>query len=350
MHSNPSLAATAPPLVEAIGVRKDYITAGAAFGKRTVTILPSVDLAIGRGQTVGLVGESGSGKSTLGRAMIGLLPMTAGSVTIAGEKVTNSAAWNRRKIWPHAQMIFQDPSSSLNPKMTVRQTLQEPLRNFGIARGAEADRLVRSMLDACGLSASALDSYAHHFSGGQRQRIGIARALISRPQFIVADEPVSALDISIQAQIVNLLKDLQQEFSLTYLFIAHDLAVVRHISDVVAVMYLGNLVEMGRAEEVYAAPAHPYTKLLIASVPLADPEMEQQRAKVQIQGEIVSPTARPAGCPFFARCPQADASTCKDQLPALRRMDDGRQVACHFPDESWRSRGCEPTRTRVEAI
>jgi oligopeptide/dipeptide ABC transporter ATP-binding protein len=332
MKANPSLPPAASPLVQAIGVRKDYDTAGAGFGKRTVTILPGVDLAIEKGQTVGLVGESGSGKSTLGRAMIGLLPMTAGSVTIAGEKVTNSASWNRRKIWPHAQMIFQDPSSSLNPKMTVRQMLEEPLRNFGIARGAEAERLVRSMLDACGLSASALEAYAHHFSGGQRQRIGIARALISRPQFIVADEPVSALDISIQAQIVNLLKDLQQEFSLTYLFIAHDLAVVRHISDVVAVMYLGNLVEMGKAEQVYAAPAHPYTKLLIASVPLADPDLERQRAKVQIQGEIVSPTARPLGCPFFARCPRADGATCKEQLPALRRLDDGRQVACHFPD------------------
>jgi oligopeptide/dipeptide ABC transporter ATP-binding protein len=290
--------------------------------------IDGVSFEIAPGETLGLVGESGSGKSTLGRVVLGLLPATSGEAVVDGQKVSTLRGSARKALWRHAQMVFQDPYSSLNPKMTVRDALAEPLRNFGIARGAEAERLIRETLEACGLPASALPRYPREFSGGQRQRIGIARALIVRPNFIVADEPVSALDVSIQAQIINLLQDLKSEFGLTYLFIAHDLAVIRHVSDRVAVMYRGKLVEMARAATLYAAPRHPYTQLLLRSVPVPDPRAEAERRRTVSGAEVINTEATAGGCPFAARCPMARFPTCSDKAPELSGSDH--LVACHF--------------------
>jgi oligopeptide/dipeptide ABC transporter ATP-binding protein len=234
----------------------------------------------------------------------------------------------RRALWRRAQMVFQDPYSSLNPRMTVREAIGEPLRNFGIARGAEAEAAIRRMTDLCGLPASALDRYPREFSGGQRQRIGIARALVLRPDVVVADEPVSALDVSIQAQIINLLQDLRQEFGLTYLFIAHDLAVVRHVSDRVAVMYRGHLVEIGTAERIYAAPLHPYTRLLLDSVPSPDPAVEARRQALPRPEEAPAQPAG-AGCVFAARCPLPKLPACSTQQPPLLHRGPAHLAACH---------------------
>ena len=230
-------------------------------------------------------------------------------------------------------MVFQDPYSSLNPKMTIRDTLAEPLRNFGIARGLEADRLVLKVLDDCGLSARAMDLYPREFSGGQRQRIGIARALIVRPDFIVADEPVSALDVSIQAQIINLLQDLQSEYHLTYLFIAHDLAVVRHIANRVAVMYLGQIVELARSDGLYERPLHPYTQLLLRSISIPDPVLEARRTRASTSKENSSTaSATTRGCRFCPRCPRAQLPLCGEVEPLLKQQTDGHYAACHFAD------------------
>ena len=296
-----------------------------------------VSFEIAAGETLGLVGESGSGKSTLGRVVVGLMAATSGHSVIAGQSVAELRGEARKALWRHAQMVFQDPYSSLNPKMTVRDALAEPLRNFALARGAEADRRVREALDTCGLSASSMTRYPREFSGGQRQRIGIARALIVRPNFIVADEPVSALDVSIQAQIINLLQDLKAEFGLTYLFIAHDLAVIRHVSDRVAVMYRGKLVETAPAEVLYARPLHPYTQLLLRSVPVPDPKAEAERRKLVRNAEVTNPQATGGGCPFSARCPMARFPICAEEEPPLSaRSADGlprdHLVACHFAD------------------
>jgi oligopeptide transport system ATP-binding protein len=289
-----------------------------------------VSFDIQGGETLGLVGESGSGKSTLGRVVVGLLPATSGQSIIAGQSVAKLRGKARRALWRHAQMVFQDPYSSLNPRMTVQDALAEPLRNFGIARGREAERLVREALDACGLSASAMTRYPREFSGGQRQRIGIARALIVRPNFIVADEPVSALDVSIQAQIINLLQDLKAEFGLTYLFIAHDLAVIRHVSDRVAVMYRGKLVETAPAEALYARPLHPYTQLLLRSVPVPDTRAEAERRRLAEGAEVTNAQATGAGCPFAARCPMAQFPICAEKAPTLEPRSSDHSVACHF--------------------
>ncbi|HTR87820.1 MAG TPA: oligopeptide/dipeptide ABC transporter ATP-binding protein [Reyranella sp.] len=281
------------------------------------------------GETVGLVGESGSGKSTLGRVIVGLLPATGGEITIDGESVGALHGRSRAKLWRHVQMVFQDPYSSLNPRMTVRDALAEPLRNFGIARGPEADARIRKTLDACGLPTTAMTRYPREFSGGQRQRIGIARALIVRPDFIVADEPVSALDVSIQAQIINLLQDLKSEFGLTYLFIAHDLAVIRHVSDRVAVMYRGKLVETAPAATLYDSPRHPYTQLLLRSVPVPDPRAEAERRRNTIDAEVVNTEATDSGCPFAARCPKATFPIC-GAAPSLTDRGSFHQAACHL--------------------
>jgi oligopeptide/dipeptide ABC transporter ATP-binding protein len=227
-------------------------------------------------------------------------------------------------------MVFQDPYSSLNPKMTVRDTLAEPLRNFGLARGAEADMRIRKVLDDCGLAAAAMNLYPREFSGGQRQRIGIARALILRPAFIVADEPVSALDVSIQAQIINLLQDLQQEYRLTYLFIAHDLAVVRQIADRVAVMYRGKLVEVASSNALYQRPLHPYTQLLLRSIPIPDPALEAKRVRLSSSRDNSSFTVPTGGCPFSPRCPRAQFPICAESEPPLAQQADGHLAACHF--------------------
>jgi oligopeptide/dipeptide ABC transporter ATP-binding protein len=294
---------------------------------RDTRAVDGVSFDIMPGETLGLVGESGSGKSTLGRVVLGLLPASGGEAIVDGQNVAALQGPARRALWRHAQMVFQDPYSSLNPRMTVRDALAEPLRNFGIARGAQADVLIRKTLDACGLSVTAMTRYPREFSGGQRQRIGIARALIVRPNFIVADEPVSALDVSIQAQIINLLQDLKGEFGLTYLFIAHDLAVIRHVSDRVAVMYRGKLVETAPAAEIYSAPRHPYTQLLLRSVPVPDPQAEAERRRTAAGAEVVNAEAGLDGCPFAARCPRAQFPACAT-APSLPAGEHA--VACHF--------------------
>ena len=307
------------PLVSVRAVSKHFPKTRAVDG---------VSFDIMPGETLGLVGESGSGKSTLGRVVVGLLRATAGETIVDGQIVGALRGSARRLLWRHAQMVFQDPYSSLNPRMTVRDALAEPLRNFGIARGAEADALIRKTLDACGLPGNAMTRYPREFSGGQRQRIGIARALIVRPNFIVADEPVSALDVSIQAQIINLLQDLKAEFGLTYLCIAHDLAVIRHVSDRVAVMYRGKLVETAPAATLYSTPRHPYTKLLLRSVPVPDPKAEAERRRNAAGAEVVNAEAIEGGCPFAARCPKARFPACAT-APALAEAAGDHKVACH---------------------
>jgi oligopeptide/dipeptide ABC transporter ATP-binding protein len=330
-----SVTTNANPLVRVAALHKHFPMSGRTGGGLTMPrevnkAVNDVSFDIQGGETLGLVGESGSGKSTLGRVVVGLLPATSGQSIIAGQSVAKLRGKARRALWRHAQMVFQDPYSSLNPRMTVQDALAEPLRNFGIARGREAERLVREALDACGLSASAMTRYPREFSGGQRQRIGIARALIVRPNFIVADEPVSALDVSIQAQIINLLQDLKAEFGLTYLFIAHDLAVIRHVSDRVAVMYRGKLVETAPAEALYARPLHPYTQLLLRSVPVPDTRAEAERRRLAEGAEVTNAQATGAGCPFAARCPMAQFPICAEKAPTLEPRSSDHSVACHF--------------------
>ncbi len=316
----------AAPLLQATGLSKHFPVAGRS---RTLKAVQDVSLDLRRGETLGLIGESGCGKSTLGRVIGQLLPATAGSIRFDGRDLAAAGAAERRDSRRQIQIIFQDPYGSLNPRMTVRDIVAEPLRNFGIARGAQADRMVRDVLDVCGLGPSAMARYPREFSGGQRQRIGIARALVLRPRLIVADEPVSALDVSIQAQIVNLLRDLQREFGMAYLFIGHDMAVVRHISHRVAVMYLGRMVEVADARAIYDDPQHPYTRVLLSSVPIPDPDLESRRRPIALAGEVPSPLAPPAGCAFHTRCPWAQAR-CGTEVPALRDVGNGRRVACHF--------------------
>ena len=314
----------AEPLVRVRGLRKHF-----PMGRAVNKAVDDVSFEIVAGETLGLVGESGSGKSTLGRVVVGLLPPTDGDSVVDGQSVGALRGSARRALWRHAQMVFQDPYSSLNPRMTVRDALAEPLRNFGIAKGSEADKRIREALDACGLPTTAMGRYPREFSGGQRQRVGIARALIVRPNFIVADEPVSALDVSIQAQIINLLQDLKQEFGLTYLFIAHDLAVIRHVSDRVAVMYRGKLVETAPADALFARPLHPYTQLLLRSVPVPDPKAEAERRRAANGAETVNSEATGDGCPFASRCPRARFPDCAT-APALLAREPDHFVACHF--------------------
>jgi oligopeptide/dipeptide ABC transporter ATP-binding protein len=274
--------------------------------------------------------------------VVGLLPATSGSVEIGGSDATNPKMGAARALWRNMQMVFQDPYSSLNPKMTIHDALAEPLRNFGIATGPQAEGLIRTTLDACGLPASVLWRYPREFSGGQRQRIGIARALIVRPKFVIADEPVSALDVSIQAQIVNLMQDLKAEFGLTYLFIAHDLALVRHVSDWLAVMYRGTIVEVGPARAIYAAPKHPYTQLLISSIPIPDTALEAERLR-KVRALRGSETASSGGgCAFAPRCSFA-TDRCTAEAPILRTSGGERQVACHMDEP-------DATRTTVSGF
>jgi oligopeptide transport system ATP-binding protein len=331
MSGSEELAAADVPLVRVDGVSKHFPLRGAFFRKRTLKAVDHVSFAIAKGETLGLVGESGSGKSTLGRVVVNLLAATAGSIRVADREVSTLRGAERRQLWRQAQMVFQDPYSSLNPKMTIRDTLAEPLRNFGIARGREADRIVLKVLEDCGLSSRAMELYPREFSGGQRQRIGIARALVLRPAFIVADEPVSALDVSIQAQIINLLQDLQKEYGLTYLFIAHDLAVVRHIANRIAVMYLGRIVELAGSDALYERPLHPYTQLLLRSIPIPDPVLEANRTRDRSSKDSSPAAAAPgAGCPFSPRCPRAQFPLCGESEPPLQLKEDGHLAACHF--------------------
>jgi len=296
-----------------------------------VRAVDGVTFDIHSGETLGLVGESGSGKSTTGRTLLQLVRATSGTVTFRGEELTNAPADTVRAARRHMQMIFQDPYASLNPRLTVRRIVREPLDIHRVGTGSERAERVARLLDLVGLEPGHGDRYPHEFSGGQRQRVGIARALATSPELIVADEPISALDVSIQAQIVNLLEDLKDELGLTYLFIAHDLSMVRHISDRVAVMYLGRLVELGGSGEVFDAPLHPYTRALMAAIPEPDPAREAARSRSALDGDVPSPSNPPSGCHFHPRCPLAtDVCTREDVVMRdLGAAGEPHLVACH---------------------
>ncbi|USX49846.1 ABC transporter ATP-binding protein [Lentzea sp. HUAS12] len=299
-----------------------------------VYAVDGVDLEIKRGETYGLVGESGCGKSTLGRAMLRLNEPTDGKMVFDGQDFSTLQGEELRKMRRRIQMVFQDPLSSLDPRQSVESILVEGLRAHGLDEGKESTaKRLRELLAAVGLPASALRKYPHEFSGGQRQRIGIARALALNPDLIVADEPVSALDVSVQAQVVNLLEELQEKFGLTYLVIAHDLAVVKHISDRVGVMYLGGLVEEATSEDLYEEPLHPYTRALLSAIPVPDPQVEDRRERILLAGDLPSPANPPSGCRFHTRCPWRQETKCDTERPALRELKPGHKVACHWAEQ-----------------
>ena len=319
-------------LVSVSNLKKHFPIRRGIIFERTIGAVQAVDgvtYDIYRGETLGLVGESGCGKSTVGRTMLGLYQPTDGSVSVAGIDVANAKGSQLRLLRRKAQMIFQDPFASLNPRWTVSAIVGEPLRVHNLEPNTQqrADR-VRELLELVGLSGQHVNRFPHEFSGGQRQRIGIARALASNPDFIVCDEPIAALDVSIQAQVVNLLEDLQTQLGLTYLFIAHDLSMVRHICDRVAVMYLGGLVELADSDELYEKPLHPYTKSLLSAVPVPDPRAARQRQRIVLQGDVPSPINPPSGCRFHTRCPIAQPH-CAQVVPEWREAQPGHWVACH---------------------
>jgi peptide/nickel transport system ATP-binding protein len=312
-----------------------------------IKAVDGVTLEVRRGETLGLVGESGCGKSTIGRAILRLYDITDGTIRFDGQDITHLKEGDLRELRRRMQVIFQDPYASLNPRHSVGRMIAEPLKVHGLAKGKQASAQVRDLLQTVGLPADAASRYPHEFSGGQRQRIGIARALSVNPDFIVADEPVSALDVSIQAQIINLLENLQHEFELTYLFIAHDLAVVRHISDRIAVMYLGTVVEVSPADDLYENPLHPYTISLLSAVPIPDPEVEERRETILLAGDLPSPANPPAGCRFHTRCPYVQPTRCRDEAPPLRELTSGHTVACHWAE---RIKAGEITPHEVEPV
>jgi peptide/nickel transport system ATP-binding protein len=298
-----------------------------------IKAVDGVTLAIERGETLGLVGESGCGKSTLGRAVLRLYEPTGGRIVFDGQDISHLGEAELRPLRRRMQMIFQDPFASLNPRHSVGRIVSEPLRVHGIAGRRESGKRVGELLEIVGLPADAGSRYPHEFSGGQRQRIGLARALALNPDFIVCDEPVSALDVSIQAQIVNLMESLQRDFDLTYLFIAHDLAVVRHISDRIAVMYLGKIVEVSPAEELYDNPLHPYSISLLSAVPIPDPEVERSRETILLAGDLPSPANPPDACRFHTRCPFVQETRCRDEEPVLRKLEGDHWVSCHWAED-----------------
>lgn len=319
------------PLVEIRDLSVEFDVSARGWSRRRPRLraVDRVSLDIPRGETVALVGESGSGKTTLGRTLLRLYEPLEGSIRFDGRDLTTHTRGEAQAFRRRVQMIFQDPFTSLNGRMKVKDIVAEPLRAYGIGTAAERERRAAELLDLVGLPASALERFPHAFSGGQRQRIGIARALALKPELIVADEPVSALDVSIQAQILNLLRDLQTELDLTILFIAHDLAVVRQIADRIAVMYLGRIVEVAPRDALFDAPLHPYTQALLAAVPIPDPALERARARTILQGDMPSPISPPSGCRFHPRCPVA-FEPCPQDSPVVSSIAGGRHVACHL--------------------
>ncbi|MGV2940815.1 ABC transporter ATP-binding protein [Mesobacillus sp. LC4] len=309
---------------------KTYYPVKGGFFRRTVGNVKAVDdisFEIKKGETLGLVGESGCGKSTTGRTIIRLLNATDGEIIFEGKDITKLRGKTLQSIRQDIQMVFQDPYASLNPMQMVGDIVSEPIRNFKNASMKDLKNEVMDLLTKVGLPEDAYYKYAHEFSGGQRQRIGIARALALRPKLIIADEPVSALDVSVQSQVLNLLKELQKEFDLTFLFIAHDLSVVKHMSDRIGVMYLGNMVEIADRNSMYAEPLHPYTQALISAIPMPDPRRKKER--IVLEGDVPSPLNPPTGCPFHPRCPAAMAE-CSQVKPALKEVKPGHRVACHL--------------------
>ena len=343
MTAEPTTASTpGDVLVDVKGVKVHFpIRRGVIFDKTIghVYAVDGVDLQIRQGETYGLVGESGCGKSTLGRAILNLEPPTAGSVHFDGVDIASLKGEELRRKRQDIQMVFQDPMGSLDPRQTVESLLLEGMKAHGLTRDdKQAGQRLRDLLKAVGLPVAALKKYPHEFSGGQRQRIGIARALSVNPKLIVADEPVSALDVSVQAQVINLLEELQDQFGLTYLVVAHDLAVVRHISDRIGVMYLGALAEEAPAAELYDVPLHPYTRALMSAVPVPDPVIEDRRERILLTGDLPSPANPPKGCRFHTRCPWRQETRCDTERPELRVVEvegatAGHRVACHWAEE-----------------
>ncbi len=335
----PAPPATSPaadrpePLVAVENLTKHFPIRHGVFRRQvgSVRAVDGLDFEISERETLGLVGESGCGKSTAGRVILRLHDATSGRISFRGQDIGGIRGEPLRLLRRRMQMVFQDPQDSLNPRMTVGRIVGEPLVEHGVAKGRALDERVDELLDAVGLSPRFANRYPHEFSGGQRQRIGIARALALEPEFIVCDEPIAALDVSIQAQVVNLLQDLQERRGLTYLFISHDLGMVRHIADRVAVMYLGKIVELAPSETLYEEPLHPYTRALLSAAPVHDPELEARRERIILAGDVPSPADPPSGCRFRTRCPMA-TSACSAREPEWRELRPGHRVACHHAD------------------
>lgn len=321
------------PILKVKGLKVHFPVSGGFLAKKQIVkAVDGVDFEIAEGETFGLVGESGCGKSTTGRALVKIYEPTAGSVIFEGEDITKIKDAKLKKFRQDMQMIFQDPYASLNPRMTVGEIIREPMDIHGILNTKEErETRVRELLEIVGLKPDHIRRYPHEFSGGQRQRIGIARTLALNPKFIVCDEPISALDVSIQAQVINLLEKIQEEMGIAYLFIAHDLSMVKHISDRIGVMYLGNIVEVGEADDVYHDPLHPYTQALLSSVPIPDPKTARVKKRIVLEGELPSPINPPSGCVFRTRCPKA-TERCAKEKPTLKNVGN-RQVACFLYDK-----------------
>ncbi|MFB1082908.1 ABC transporter ATP-binding protein [Jeotgalibacillus sp. JSM ZJ347] len=329
---------TTETLLKVENLKKHFPIRGGVLGKEigSVKAVEGVSFEVKKGETLGIVGESGCGKSTTGRMLLRLIEPTDGKVYFEGQDVTKLSTGDMRKLRRDMQMVFQDPFASLNPRHTVEKILEEPLKVHGIGTPKERKQKVRELLEIVGLSSYHAKRYPHQFSGGQRQRIGIARALMTQPKLIIADEPVSALDVSIQSQVLNLMQDLQKEFQLTYIVIAHDLGVVRHISDRVGVMYLGRMAELTDSEKLYDKPLHPYTQALLSAVPIPDPLYEKDA--VVLEGDIPSPSNPPSGCAFHTRCP-FKMDVCSQKIPELREHEPGHYVACHLYTEEGSAAG-----------